>query len=238
MIEAWAGTDPRDRGRQGTGPQTVDFAGPAWNRRRTPSPHAQFALEGRNTRCVTAEWPYSGTERRKPSVPDQKRVASSTAKVESSAATGATLWDVTKNPPVTYTNVRAVVTSPMEPRSAIAHRRLHPRTPLIAEQWRRELRKAYLHTKYPQIFEYILHGAHAGIPKLLQSYTPFNKLSTETSRDIFNEMIQAEFSKGRDLGPFSRDALKAEIGPFQSSPLSLVPKAGVRATLPLTLLVS
>lgn len=39
-------------------------------------------------------------------------------------------------------------------------------------------------------------------------------------------MIQVEFDKGRYIGPFSRSDLEAEIGPFQSSPLSLVPKSG------------
>jgi hypothetical protein len=80
--------------------------------------------------------------------------------------------------------------------------------------------------KYPQIVEYISHGAHAGIPQLLHSYTPFNKQSTETLHEAFNNMIQVEFDKGRYIGPFSRSDLEAEIGPFQSSPLSLVPKAG------------
>ena len=39
-------------------------------------------------------------------------------------------------------------------------------------------------------------------------------------------MIQSEFDKGRYIGPFSIEELESEIGPFQSSPLSLVPKAG------------
>ena len=39
-------------------------------------------------------------------------------------------------------------------------------------------------------------------------------------------MIQAEFDKGRYIGPFTQNELENEIGPFQSSPLSLVPKAG------------
>ena len=57
--------------------------------------------------------------------------------------------------------------------------------------------------KYPQIVEYISQGAHAGIPQLHHSYTPFNKQSTETLREVFNSMIQVEFDKGRYIGPFS-----------------------------------
>lgn len=148
------------------------------------------------------------------------------ARAASCAATGTRPWAATKNPPAISTNVQAAAIGPTELRCAIAHRRLHPRTPLVAEQWRIDLHKACLYTKYPQIHEYILHGAHAGIPQLLRSYTPFNKPSIESSRDIFNEIVLVEFNKGRYLGPFSRSELEAEIGPFQSSPLSLVPKAG------------
>jgi hypothetical protein len=73
---------------------------------------------------------------------------------------------------------------------------------------------------------FIKHGALAGIPRILQTFTPLNKSSTESLSLIFNDIIQAEFDKGRYLGPFSRDELEDEIGPFQSSPLSLVPKSG------------
>ena len=73
---------------------------------------------------------------------------------------------------------------------------------------------------------YIRQGAHTGIPQILKSYTPLNKNSTEAQKNVFNEMIQVEFDKGRYLGPFSKEELEREIGPFQSSPLSLVPKSG------------
>lgn len=38
--------------------------------------------------------------------------------------------------------------------------------------------------------------------------------------------MEKEFRKGRYIGPFSRAELESVIGPFQSSPLSLVPKPG------------
>lgn len=73
---------------------------------------------------------------------------------------------------------------------------------------------------------YLRQGAHAGIPQIDKSFTPYNKQSTETLKDVFNEMIKVEFDKGRYLGPFTKEDLEQEIGPFQSSPLSLVPKSG------------
>ena len=72
---------------------------------------------------------------------------------------------------------------------------------------------------------YIQHSAYASIPQIHHSYTPLNKDSTKTLKQVFDKIIQSEFNKGRYLGPFSQEELKHEIGPFQSSPLSLVPKA-------------
>jgi hypothetical protein len=42
----------------------------------------------------------------------------------------------------------------------------------------------------------------------------------------FNSIIQNELEKGRFIGPFLADTLKDLIGPFQSSPLSIIPKPG------------
>ena len=126
----------------------------------------------------------------------------------------------------TSMNARAAVTRRTALKRAVSHRRRHPLTPLVANKWEELLRATHLLARYPNIPMYLRHGAHAGIPKLLHSFTPLNKESTELLEDIFNKMIQAEFDKGRYLGPFTQEELEREIGPFQSSPLSLVPKAG------------
>ena len=123
-------------------------------------------------------------------------------------------------------NAQAVETRRTELKNAVSQRRRNPLTPLVAEQWDAQLNTTHLLAKYPQIPKYIRHGADAGIPPILHSYTPLNKESTETLKDVFNEMILSEFNKGRYLGPFSQEELEREIGLFQSSPLSLVPKAG------------
>jgi hypothetical protein len=81
-------------------------------------------------------------------------------------------------------------------------------------------------SSFPLIPNFIQHSAYAGILCILHSFTPHNKESTEQLSSIFYDIIQAEFNKGRYLGPFSQEELIREIGPFQSSPLSLVPKSG------------
>lgn len=114
----------------------------------------------------------------------------------------------------------------MELRGVVSERRHKPLTPLIAEQWESHLLTIALDVKYPIILKYIQHGTHAGIPQIHRLYTPLNNESTVALKDHFNNIIQSEFNKDRYLGPFSQEELKWEIGPFQSSPLSLVPKAG------------
>ena len=111
-------------------------------------------------------------------------------------------------------------------RAALSQRRCSPLTPLNADSWEHELISSDLISKYQQIPMYIRRGAFAGIPQIDLSFTPPNNPSTELLNTVFNDMIQLEFNKGRYLGPFSKEELELEIGPFQSSPLSLVPKTG------------
>jgi hypothetical protein len=100
--------------------------------------------------------------------------------------------------------------------------------PLVADCWEQDLRNTSFLSKYNQIplFIPIPRGAFAGIPKISHTFTPPNKESTETLSHAFFDIIQSEFSKGHYLGPFSCEELEHKIGPFQSSPLSLVPKSG------------
>ena len=113
-----------------------------------------------------------------------------------------------------------------ELKHAVSLRRLNPATPLVADQWDKDIHSARLHHRYNQIPMSIQRGAHAGIPKILHTLAPQNKESTESLPHVFLDILQTEFNKGRYLGPFSREELELEIGPFQSSPLSLVPKSG------------
>lgn len=151
---------------------------------------------------------------------------SSTSPVVVYAKTGTSPSVARTNPPATFTNAPVVVNHPTVPSNAISQRRRKPTTPLVADQWEKDLIASHLLSSYHLIPNFIRHGAYAGIPHILQSFTPPNKESTETLSTIFNDIIRAEFNKGRYLGPFSQEELVREIGPFQSSPLSLVPKSG------------
>jgi hypothetical protein len=142
------------------------------------------------------------------------------------ATTGTKFPVVRTNPHAMSTNALAAAKPLTEHRTAVWQRRQKPVTPLVAERWEHDLRTAHLLVKYNQVPLFIRHGAHAGIPHISHTFTPPNKDSTETLADVFVDIIKSEFNKGRYLGPFSREELEQEIGPFQSSPLSLVPKSG------------
>lgn len=226
MSEAQADGDHPDLCPRETSHLTRGFERTVRNARRTPSPPAQFVSAEKGTRYESVRRPFSGTVSAKRNAPELKTEKSSTVKDVHYVPTGTNPSVARKSHLVTYTNARDVEKHHMEPKNAVSQRRRKPRTPLVADRWEVDLHTASLHTKYPQIPEYIRHGAHAGIPRINQSYTPPNTKSTEMLKEAFNEIIQSEFDKGRYLRPFSQEELEREIGPFQSSPLSLIPKAG------------
>ena len=151
---------------------------------------------------------------------------SSTTLARTSATTGTNPQGARTNPHTTSTNAPDVERRLTELRNVVLLRRLRPVTLLVAEQWEEDLRAACLLSKYSLIPLSIKQGAHASIPQILRTSTPLNRDSTETLPHIFLDIIQSKFNKGRYLGPFSPEELKLEIGPFQSSPLSLIPKSG------------
>jgi UDP:flavonoid glycosyltransferase YjiC (YdhE family) len=69
-------------------------------------------------------------------------------------------------------------------------------------------------------------GFHAGIPRITRTYTPPNTASVDNYREAFDSAIQAEFTKGRYIGPLSRAEVEELVGPFQTSPFSIIPKPG------------
>ena len=192
-------------------PQSSQPAPSAWGNIDMSSPNAIVPLSG------TAALAYPNAT---------NKDASSTPKVQLSVEIG-------KNPevvpvPITITNTNAqdVVTIPMEPSSALLLRKLRAHSPLIHEAWERLLREYNLLDKYPLIPNSILVGFNAGIPTITRTYAPPNHVSVRLLPHVFNEIVNHEFARKRYLGPFSQAEVEALIGPFQTSPLSLVNKPG------------
>ena len=100
------------------------------------------------------------------------------------------------------------------------------RTPLVASEWKSALKAACLSDRYPQIYHFITYGADAGINLISSTFTPSNHPSITSNQNIFYEIVTTEFKKGCYWRPFLKAELEDLIGPFQTSPLSLIPKPG------------
>jgi hypothetical protein len=72
----------------------------------------------------------------------------------------------------------------------------------------------------------LVYGFEAGIPHISQTFIPPNHPSLLAHMGVFTEMVNLELKKGRYFGPLSREQVEAELGPSQTSPISVIPKPG------------
>ena len=112
----------------------------------------------------------------------------------------------------------------MAPNLALVGTRRNACSPYDRDAWATELSRHGLQSRYPLLVEGLEKGFHLGIPTILRTYTPPNHHSIHPLPEVYNAIVQKEFAAGRYFGPFTRAQVEAKIGPFQSSPLSLVPK--------------
>ena len=206
MTEVRVESDPPDPDPRGISPHLIGFADVVRGRRRSFSPHAQYASAGKSTISIPANHPCSGMANTRRGAHALKTAVSSTTPAKTSATIGTSPQDAKTRPHTTSTSVPDAERRRMERKNAVSLRRLQPATPLIAERWDEYLRATSLLSKYNRIPLFIQHGAYAGIPRIPQTFTPANKDSTKTLSHIFVDIIKSEFTKGRYLGPFSRVA--------------------------------
>lgn len=112
------------------------------------------------------------------------------------------------------------------PSIVLEHRKLHPITPYSATAWEDLLRVHGLLSRYPDIPRGLRQGFDLRLPVLTSSQTPSNSLSLLQYREAFDNILSREFSTGRYVGPFTQLELTRALGPFQSSPISIIPKSG------------
>ena len=116
--------------------------------------------------------------------------------------------------------------APTVPNSAQELRSHPPTTPYKANEWHRALKSADILSCFHLIPSGLRHGFVVDFPPITRVQSPHNKFSVATYTVEFNKTIQKELDKNRYIGPFSSDTLIALIGPFQSSPISIIPKPG------------
>ena len=112
-----------------------------------------------------------------------------------------------------------------ELKHVLERRRLKPVSPYKHSAWSAELSRLGLLDKYPSIVDGLQFGFGLGIPHISNTYTPPNHPSIVNLPDVYNSIVDNEFETGRYIGPFTYEQVEAQLGPFQTSPLSLVPKA-------------
>jgi hypothetical protein len=185
---------------------------------------APFALEGFVTKSTSACQACCGVAR-KLIAGETNRDALSTLVEPSSVQIGNTSSAApTLELPATATSVQGVEKRTMEPKTVLEHRRNRVLTPYHHEAWHHMLTKHCLLEKYAFIPHSLLLGFDADIHPITSTFMPDNSPTLYAHTKQYQEIMDQEFSSGRYIGPFSKVEVEELLGPFQSSPLSLVPK--------------
>ena len=122
------------------------------------------------------------------------------------------------------TSVQAAQPSLTELRSVLELRKLEALTPYLPQAWNALLIESGLINKYPTISQGLRTGFLINMPIISISQTPPNKAIISEHQNHFNQIVTLELLKRRYIGPFSRQMTESLIGPFQSSPFSIIPK--------------
>jgi hypothetical protein len=118
-----------------------------------------------------------------------------------------------------------------ELRSALERRKHAALTPYNPQTWEALLSSSGLRYKYPTLPQNLRTGFLINIPPILVTQTPPNKATIAQYQTHFDKIVGLELEKQRYIGPFSRQITESLIGPFQSSPFSIIPKPGKRVVL-------
>ena len=173
--------------------------------------------------------PY-GTTPAPPTAPMTSKAICSTRVGEPSAGTSSAPEDAQAR--ATTMNAQGVVTPPMELRNAPIVSALwacpqsRALTPYNAEGWQDLLITLNIAHKFPTLVDQLMHSFCMLAPNITRSFTPPNNPLIYVHRDTFNTILHKEFSKQWYIGPYTQDLLESLIGPFQSLPLSIIPKPG------------
>jgi hypothetical protein len=192
---------------------------------QAPSHAVQFALDVTHTAQSSAQRRTHGTSSMK-LLQNAYTKHSGPKMVNRSVQHGSEKKDAPCLSTMPTTSAQDVEWRSMEPRDALVRRRLQPLTTYKAEAWEHELQQARITERFAKIPRGLLLGFEIDFPPITVVQTPPNRPSISEFPDEFNSIIQKELDKGRFIGPFLEDELINLIGPFQSSPLSIIPKPG------------
>ena len=143
-----------------------------------------------------------------------------------SVPTGSTLQAAPVPVMITDTSALAVPPHLMEPKIALELRKLQALTPYKPQAWESLLFTTNLTKRYPSLVQSMCTGFFLDFPIITHTQTPPNTSAISDLHEHFNKVIQHEITKSHYFGPFSHSDIESLIGPFQSSPFSIIPKPG------------
>ncbi|KAG6327245.1 hypothetical protein ID866_11844 [Astraeus odoratus] len=106
--------------------------------------------------------------------------------------------------------------------TTLMHRELEPQTPYNANMWEMMLNEAGLLSCFTDVLRGLCQGFILNFSTIHQKQSPPNSHSLITC----SKYVSKEIIKGRYLGPYPLPTIQSVLGPFQSSPLSIIPKPG------------
>ena len=105
-------------------------------------------------------------------------------------------------------------------------RRLKALTPHYLDIWECKLQEAGLTGKYLHVVAGLHYGFSISFPQIISTQIPPNKHSIIEFTEEFSRIIGNEIQKECYIGLISQQDVKSLIGPFQTSPFSIIPKPG------------
>ncbi|KAE8185864.1 hypothetical protein CF336_g7226 [Tilletia laevis] len=134
------------------------------------------------------------------------------------------------------TNARFAVPEHMERSSANLLLQLRPDLadkgrPLSSEGFASALKQYGLLDAFQTTVDGLRDGFDFGVPRINKTITPTNHASARDNRQALNDIAAKEVEKGRWAGPYSKNEVEQILGPFQSSPLGIIPKPNGKVRL-------
>ena len=103
---------------------------------------------------------------------------------------------------------------------------LGAQTPYKPDVWQHFIQVAGLTDCFDSILNSFRYGFIVDFPCIHSIQTPPNSPSVNIYHSQFHEIVQKEITKSRYIGPFLLSTIHDSIRPFQTSPLSIIPKPG------------
>ena len=162
----------------------------------------------------------------KPGVEKMTMGDSSPQQAPPSAMTGTTKEDAPPPCMTSVMNAQDVATRITELRGVLELRKNQVLTLYNPDAWEQLLCRCNLLVKYQNLPCALQQGFDAGIHPIYNTFTLSNSPTLFTYSEAYKEIINKEFERGHYIGPCTCQEVESLISPFQSSPLSLIPKAG------------